>query len=90
MAYPLYVSYDNLPSYNLDQQSVILYTFPVGDVDTLASVLEKLSGSVASVYITDVDIAKEDVYKSWGSLFPQLVKDIPSSSAAGSSSTIVA
>jgi hypothetical protein len=60
----------------LHPQAFIIHSF-TGTNQTLASVVQAFETSgIASAYITDVNIATSDVYKSFGSDWMVFVQDV--------------
>ncbi|KAJ7751334.1 Spherulation-specific family 4 [Mycena olivaceomarginata] len=74
-----YAQYQNqapLPLPHPAQQAFIIHSF-TGTNQTLASVVQAFETSgIASAYITDVNIATSDVYKSFGSDWMAFVQDV--------------
>ncbi|KAJ6536325.1 Spherulation-specific family 4 [Mycena capillaripes] len=67
-----------IPLPNAAQQSVIIHTF-ANDTDTLSSVVQTLdTAGIASVYITNLNIATTDVYHGFGSEWTAFVQDVNS------------
>ncbi|KAJ6536333.1 Spherulation-specific family 4 [Mycena capillaripes] len=67
-----------IPLHDAAQQSVIIHTF-ANDTYTLSSVVQTLdTAGIASVYITNLNIATTDVYHGFGSDWTAFVQDVSS------------
>ncbi|GAA5856786.1 hypothetical protein JCM8547_008841 [Rhodosporidiobolus lusitaniae] len=68
------------------QCMIMLHTFP-SDSSTLSSVVNDLAPSYGGLWISDVDIDKEDIYQNWGSNWDEFVADVAALSTSSSSSS---
>ena len=69
-------SISKLASSALKQQSVLIYSFTKGDAAALETVVKALkTKGVGSLYVTDLQLAETDVWKGFGTLLDELVKD---------------
>jgi hypothetical protein len=68
----------SIPLPHASQQSVIIHTFP-NTTATLSSVIQTLeTAGIASVYITNLNIATTDVYDGFGSDWTTFAQDVNS------------
>ncbi|KAJ7928217.1 Spherulation-specific family 4 [Mycena leptocephala] len=76
--YAQYQKQAPIPLPHASQQSVIIHTFP-NTTATLSSVIQTLeTAGIASVYITNLNIAKTDVYDGFGSDWTTFAQDVNS------------
>ncbi|KAJ6563783.1 hypothetical protein B0H19DRAFT_1258321 [Mycena capillaripes] len=76
--YAVYQDQAPIPLSDAAPQSVIIHTF-ANDTGTLSSVIQTLdTAGIASVYITNLNLATTDVYHGFGSDWTAFVQDVSS------------